>query len=96
MVFSGNASFIISNSVCNAAVWRELEVLLLDVVLADERLVPDENDEPSDIIESGLWITFAFSGNDPENEFLNFGAIKCTKRKRKYFSFLFLIFSYCY
>lgn len=43
-------------------------------MLVDERLVPDENDEPSDIIELGRWAILVISGKTPENELRNLGA----------------------
>lgn len=53
-----------------------LPLLEADVlVLIDELLVPDENDEPSEIIELGRRVDFT-SGRVPEKEFLNLGAVK--------------------
>lgn len=58
------------------AVFLAFEVLLLEavLVLVDDRLVPDENDEPSDMIELGRWDILIMSGITPENELRNFGA----------------------
>lgn len=42
---------------------------------SDELLVPDENDEPSEIRELGRRADF-ISGRVPENEFRNFGATR--------------------
>lgn len=56
---------------------RVFVALLLDAVLelSDDRLVPDENDEPSEIIEFGRCVLLVFSAIIvPENEFRNFGA----------------------
>lgn len=39
----------------------------------DELLVPDENDDPSEMSELGRLADF-ISGSVPENEFRNFGA----------------------
>lgn len=55
--------------------FRALAVLLLDDVLAEERLVLDENDDPSEIMEFGRCICFAFSANDDEKELRSFGAV---------------------
>lgn len=44
----------------------------MDVVLSEE---PDENDEPREMIEFGLWVSFAVSDKDVETELLNFGAV---------------------
>lgn len=48
--FEGKASLIIFNSIFSA--FLGLEMLLFDDVLRDEWLVPDENDDPRDTIES--------------------------------------------
>lgn len=74
VVFSGIVSFIISNSILSVAVFLAFEILLLEEVLVDDRLVPDENDDPSDIIELGRCTILAFSFNDDENVFRNLGA----------------------
>lgn len=52
-----------------------LGLLLLDEVLADERLVLDENDEPREMIELGRCNTFVLSAIDDENELRSFGAV---------------------
>lgn len=44
--------------------------------------VPDENDEPNEIIEFGRRVDLFISGSVPEKEFRNFGATK----KEKYYS----------
>lgn len=66
-----------SNSTPNAFTWRTLELLLLDdvLVLMDERLVPDENDDPREMIDVGRWMTFRCSVEMPDTEWRNFGAI---------------------
>lgn len=52
-----------------------LPLLEADVlVLIEELLVPDENDEPNEMIELGRRVDFT-SGSVPEKEFLNLGAI---------------------
>lgn len=51
-------------------------MLPLEDVLVLERLVPDENDEPSEMIEFGRCVDFIASGSAPENEFRNLGAAK--------------------
>lgn len=43
-------------------------------VHSDELLVPDENDEPSEMIELGRRVDFT-SGSVPEKELRNFGAV---------------------
>lgn len=51
--------------------------LLLDAVLelSDDRLVPDEKDEPSEMIEFGRCVVLVLSESIvPENELRNFGA----------------------
>lgn len=52
--------------------------LLLEAVLVliDERLVPDENDEPRDIMELGRWQTLLPSSIVPDTEFRNLGAVE--------------------
>lgn len=52
--------------------------LLLDAVLVliDERLVPDENEDPNDMIEFGRWHTLLVSCNVPDTEFRNLGAVR--------------------
>lgn len=59
-----------SNSTPNAFTWRTLELLLLDdvLVLMDERLVPDENDDPREMIDVGRWMTFRCSVEMPDTE----------------------------
>lgn len=52
-----------------------LGLLPLDVVLADERLVLDENDEPSEIIELGRCTNFVFPTMDEVEELRSFGAV---------------------
>lgn len=61
------------------------DVLLLEavLVLVEDRLVPDENDEPRDIIELGRCADLIISGVAPENELRNFGAIKKIKKMNK-------------
>lgn len=73
---NGMVSLINSNSK-HIPPLRVFELLILDVVLVlpDERL-PDENDEPSEIIELGRCVDLWFSGRTPENEFRNLGAVK--------------------
>lgn len=72
--FNGEVSLIIFNSLFNVTAFLALEMLPFDDVLRDEWLVPDENDDPRDIIEFGRCITFAFSLDDIENVLRNFGA----------------------
>lgn len=77
VVFNGSASLISSNSMFKLFDCRVLVALLLDAVLelSDERLVPDENDEPSEMIEFGRCVLVVFSATIvPENELRNFGA----------------------
>lgn len=69
-----------SNSTLRAAVflvfgllWLPLDELVLPV-LPDERLVLDENDEPSEIMEFGRCTTFVLSEIVVENELRSFGA----------------------
>lgn len=69
-----------SNSTLRAAVflvfgllWLPLDELVLPV-LPDERLVLDENDEPSEIIEFGRCTAFVLSEIVVENELRSFGA----------------------
>lgn len=47
----------------------------------DELLVPDENDDPSEMSELGRRADF-ISGSVPENEFRNFGAANRVERSR--------------
>lgn len=77
---SGRVSLIMSNSTLRAAVflvfgllWLPLDELVLPV-LPDERLVLDENDEPSEIMEFGRCTTFVLSEIVVENELRSFGA----------------------
>lgn len=79
-VLSGRVSLIMSNSTLRAAVflvfgllWLPLDELVLPV-LPDERLVLDENDEPSEIMEFGRCTTFVLSEIVVENELRSFGA----------------------
>lgn len=66
---------IISNSMLNVAV-RVFVLLLLDEVLPDERLVLDENDEPSEMNEFGRCIAaLEPSAMVVENELRSFGAV---------------------
>lgn len=65
-----------SSSTPNGTAFLLLVLLLLDDVLADEWLVLDENDEPSDMIELGRCTTFVLSAIDDENELRSFGAVK--------------------
>lgn len=69
-----------SNSTLRAAVflvfgllWLPLDELVLPV-LPDERLVLDENDEPSEIMEFGRCTTFVLSEIVVENELRSLGA----------------------
>lgn len=69
--------------------FRVFEALLLDAVLelSEDRLVPDENDEPSEIMELGRCVLLVFSAIIvPENEFRNFGA---AIQNEKYINFNF-------
>lgn len=65
----------------SAAVFLVFGLLPLDDVLPDERLVLDENDDPSEIIEFGRCTTFVFSDIVVENEVRSFGAVirKCIR-----------------
>lgn len=63
-----------SSSLPEGIVFLALGLLLLDEVLTDERLVLDENDEPSEMIELGRCTTFVLSAADEENEQRSFGA----------------------
>lgn len=65
-----------SSSMPKGFVFLELGLLLLDEVLADERLVLDENDEPSEMMEFGRCKTFVLSPIDDENELRSLGAAK--------------------
>lgn len=67
---------IISNSTPKVDAFLAFVWLLLDEVLADERLVLDENDDPRDMIELGLCTTFVLSLIVEENELRSFGANK--------------------
>lgn len=60
----GSASLIISSSISRLLCPLEFEMLLLDVVLADERLVLDDIDEPSDIVDFGLCTSVEVSLDD--------------------------------
>lgn len=60
----GSASLIISSSISRLLCPFVFEMLLLDVVLADERLVLDEIDEPSDMVDFGLCISAEVSLDD--------------------------------
>lgn len=72
-----------SNSTFSAVVFLAFAWLLLplplplDAVLADERLVLDENDDPSEMIEFGRCTIFVFSEIVVENELRSFGAKIC-------------------
>lgn len=46
---------------------------------SDELLVPDENDDPSEMSEFGRLADF-ISGRVPEKEFRNFGAVNRRKK----------------
>lgn len=50
-------------------------LLLLDEVLPDERLVLEENDEPSEMNELGRCTAFELSAMVVENELRSFGAV---------------------
>lgn len=63
-----------SNSTHNVDGFLVFGLLPLDEVLADERLVLDEKDEPSEIIEFGRCTTFVFSDTVDENELRSLGA----------------------
>lgn len=52
-------------------------------VLSEELLVPDENDDPSEITEFGRRVDL-ISGNVPEKELRNFGAINKTMQIQLY------------
>lgn len=61
----------------NVAVFRVFVLLLLDEVLPDERLVLDENDDPSEMNEFGrCTAAFELSAMVVENELRSFGAVK--------------------
>lgn len=77
---NGNVSLINSSSRL-LAVFLAFDVLLLEAVLllVDDLLVPEENDEPSEMIELGRCEDLDISGKPPENEFLNLGATKKNK-----------------
>lgn len=78
---------IISNSMLNVAAFRAFVLLLLDEVLPDERLVLDENDEPSEMNEFGrCTAAFELSAAVVENELRNLGAVT---NKRFYFIVFF-------
>lgn len=74
----------------NVAV-RVFVLLLLDEVLPDERLVLDENDEPSEMNEFGR-CTAAFepSAMVVENELRSFGAVMQKRNAFNMFSIYFL------
>lgn len=59
----------------NVAVFLVFALLLQDEVLPDERLVLDENDEPSEINELGRCTAFELSAMFVENELRSFGAV---------------------
>lgn len=68
-----------SSSTPNGPAFLAFGLLPLDDVLPDERLVLDENDEPSEMIEFGRCKTFALSADDDENELRSFGAVEKNK-----------------
>lgn len=80
------------------AVFLELGLLLLDEVLADERLVLDENDEPNEMIEFGRCNTFVLSAIDDENELRSLGATKNMYESFQLYSLIsnykFLLFTF--
>lgn len=83
-VFSGRVSLIMSNSTPNVDGFLVFVLLPLDEVLADERLVLDEKDDPSDIIEFGRCTSFVLSDTIEQNELRSLGAK--TKKKIIFFN----------